>query len=56
MDRQGDLRQALAHVWWVGGSPCAGKSTLAAILARRHGLALYRCDEALAAHLRRGGP
>jgi 2-phosphoglycerate kinase len=56
MGRQGDLRRALARILWVGGSPCAGKSTLAAILAGRHGLALYRCDEALTGHLQRATP
>ena len=31
-------------VFWLGGSPCAGKSTVAALLAERHGLRLYSCD------------
>jgi hypothetical protein len=31
-------------VLWLGGSPCAGKSTVAALLAERHGLRLYSCD------------
>jgi adenylylsulfate kinase-like enzyme len=26
----------LSHVVWIGGSPCAGKSTVAAALAERH--------------------
>lgn len=34
----------LPHVLWLGGSPCAGKSTVAALLAERHGLRLYSCD------------
>lgn len=34
----------LAHVLWLGGSPCAGKSTVAALLVQRHGLRLYSCD------------
>ncbi len=46
----------LSRVWWIGGAPCAGKSTVAAILAERHGLALYRCDDALEAHVRRSEP
>ena len=56
MDRQGESRQEPPHVLWVGGSPCAGKSTLAAILADRHDLAHYHCDEALATHVRRAAP
>ncbi len=35
----------LKHVYWLGGSPCAGKSSVAIILAERHGLQLYRCDD-----------
>lgn len=35
---------ALGDVIWLGGSPCAGKSTVAALLAERHGLRLYSCD------------
>lgn len=31
----------LAQIIWIGGSPCAGKSTLAATLARRYGLTHY---------------
>ena len=56
MDRRGVSQQELPHVLWVGGSPCAGKSTLAATLASRHRLARYHCDEALAAHVRRAAP
>ena len=41
------------YVFWIGGSPCAGKSTIAARLASAYGFALYRCDEALDAQLRR---
>jgi hypothetical protein len=40
----------LAHVRWLGGSPCAGKSTVATLLAARHGLRLYACDDHFARH------
>jgi 2-phosphoglycerate kinase len=40
-------------VLWLGGSPCAGKSTVAGVLARRFGLDLYRVDEAFEDHARR---
>ncbi len=38
---------------WLGGSACAGKSTVAEIVAQRFDLALYRWDEHFAAHRRR---
>jgi len=47
---------AQRRILWIGGSPCAGKSTLATRLADNHGCALYRCDEALDAHQRRMTP
>jgi len=56
MDRQGEPRQELPHALWVGGSPCAGRDTLAATLTGRHGLARYHCDAALTAHVRRAAP
>ncbi|HEX2863964.1 MAG TPA: hypothetical protein VHN99_05310, partial [Deinococcales bacterium] len=41
------------HVWWLGGSPCSGKSSAAAILAERHGMRVYSCDAAFDDHARR---
>jgi 2-phosphoglycerate kinase len=48
----GDDREA-GSILWLGGSPCAGKSTVAALLARRFGLDLYRVDEAFERHASR---
>jgi 2-phosphoglycerate kinase len=31
-------------VYWIGGSPCAGKSSIARLLAARHGLLHFECD------------
>ena len=40
----------LERAWWVAGSPCSGKTTMAARLARAGGAHLYSCDEAFDAH------
>jgi AAA domain len=34
----------LPHVLWIGGTPGAGKTTVARALARRHGLRLHSAD------------
>jgi len=36
--------------WWIGGSPCSGKSTVAGLLATRSNLRLYSCDDAFERH------
>jgi hypothetical protein len=46
----------LPDVFWIGGSPCAGKSSIADMLAREYNLQLYHCDEHYEAHLRRADP
>ena len=48
--------QDLAHIYWLGGSPCSGKSSISRRLARRSGLGLYSVDEALPGHLARLDP
>ncbi len=50
------LREELAHVLWLGGSACAGKSTAARSLAAAHGLTLYSCDDRFEEHRRRASP
>jgi|SRR5579859_1337815 len=44
------LREKLAQVYWIGGSPCAGKSAVATLLAARSGWPLYQADEASPRH------
>jgi 2-phosphoglycerate kinase len=48
----GDFR----HVYWIGGGPGAGKSTIACRLAERHGLYLYDTDDLMADHVGRTTP
>jgi hypothetical protein len=42
----------LAHVYWLGGSPCSGKSSIAAAIAQQQGWEVYSCDEAFYRHLK----
>jgi hypothetical protein len=37
-------------IYWIGGSPCSGKTTIADRLAARFGLRIYRCDDAYYVH------
>lgn len=53
-DRQ--LKQDLAHVLWMGGSPCSGKSSIAEMLASEYGLEVYCCDNAFFEHAKRVDP
>jgi len=43
----------LKHVFWLGGSPCAGKSTISGILASRFPLDVYHVDKAFENHVGR---
>jgi adenylylsulfate kinase-like enzyme len=52
---QDDLT-ALAHVIWIGGSPCAGKTSVAQQLADRHSLQAYHFDRHEADHIKRSSP
>jgi hypothetical protein len=50
---ESELVRRLAHVYWLGGGSGAGKSTIAARLADRHGLHVYSTDDAMPDHVRR---
>lgn len=50
------LRHGLRHVYWIGGAPCAGKSTIARRISESHGFHLYSTDTAMADHARRSTP
>src|SRR3954469_19604841 len=38
------MTEGLEHVLWIGGAPGVGKSTVASVLARRHGMRIYSAD------------
>ena len=46
----------LARVFWVGGSPCSGKSSIVGTLAEEYGLHVYKCDDAFWEHAKRVDP
>ena len=45
------IQRELAHVYWLGGAPCSGKSSVADLLRAKYGWSLYRCDEAYERHI-----
>jgi hypothetical protein len=51
-----DPRPDLGHVFWLGGSACAGKTSVARTLGAVCGLRVYHCDEAFDDHLQRADP
>ena len=51
------VTERLAHVLWIGGGPCAGKTTLSRLLAGTYDLRIYNLDWHYAREDRfRGGP
>lgn len=50
------MDNGLAHVLWMGGSPCSGKSSMAALLCERYDLAYYQCDAHFDAHQQAATP
>lgn len=51
-----DRRRALAHVLWIGGPPDGGKTSIAQLLARCHGLQVYHFDRHEPSHFARADP
>src|SRR5512146_1907288 len=46
-----------AHdVYWLGGSPCSGKSSIAEAIAARRGFSLFKCDDSLFDHMAAADP
>ncbi len=56
MPQDDELQRALAHVLWIGGPPDAGKTTVAQLLADRHGLQVYHFDRRELDHIERADP
>ncbi|WP_455714085.1 shikimate kinase [Anaerosporobacter sp.] len=40
-----------SSIYWIGGSTCAGKTTISNILAANYGFRVYHCDEYLGKHI-----
>ena len=41
----------MPDIYWIGGAPCSGKSTIAEKLAFKHGLSLFKSDDHMYAHM-----
>jgi adenylate kinase family enzyme len=50
------MHHSNAPIFWIGGSPCSGKSTIAATLAERYDMALYACDDHVERHTGEAAP
>ena len=53
---QAQTERSLTQVYWLGGSPCAGKTTIAAIIAQEHGWQVYHLDRYIDSYLQRADP
>ena len=40
----------LNNIYWIGGSPCAGKSSISEMLVEKYNFTLYKCDDYLDKH------
>lgn len=50
------LRAQLRHVFWIGGPPDSGKTSIARMIAERHGLQVYHFDRHEMEHFARLDP
>lgn len=51
-----EIQQSLAHVLWLGGTPCSGKTSVAKRLVERYALQLYHYDQQERVHTARSRP
>ncbi len=56
LSESGALRERLAQICWLGGSPCSGKTSAAEALCARRGWQYYSCDQAFYRHAERISP
>ena len=56
MNTDATTAHGLGHVCWLGGAPDSGKTSLATMLAERHGLPVYHFDRHEMAHFGRATP
>ena len=54
MDQDPNLREQLEHVLWIGGSVCAGKTSIARLLGARYSVPVYHFDQYERDHIARG--
>ena len=50
------MQSETREIYWIGGSPCSGKSTIASYLATIYHLDYYQCDQHWDEHLKRADP
>lgn len=48
--------ELLTDVFWIGGSPCSGKSTIAELLTEKYAFTYYNCDAVYSSHVSRCCP
>lgn len=53
LDREKNIH-TLTNIYWIGGSPCCGKSTIAELLVKEFGFILYKCDDYLDRYIEKG--
>ncbi|MCM1989033.1 hypothetical protein [Oceanirhabdus seepicola] len=41
-------------IYWIGGSPCCGKSTISEMLVKEFGFEMYKCDDYLERYIQLG--
>jgi hypothetical protein len=56
MDQDPNLQQRLKHVLWIGGSVCAGKTSIARLLGAKYCMPVYHFDQHERDHIARGHP
>lgn len=51
-----ELQQKLSNVFWLGGSTCAGKTTISNRLSSETGFSIYHCDQFIGEHINKASP